>query len=283
MDENIMTVIHDDSEVTRLEDFHARKRELEARAITRAAVLHAAWRPMLAGAVGAALVIGAVYVTLPKFSTREVVVDHVVSEDVTVDHIVPHDVQVDHVITKEVTIEIPRLVATSPAPRSPEEKAFVGTEGWRDAVVRGRILRQDGNGFVLMTDAGEQSFYPARIGADGKPELNLSIEDIVAPYISDLGYCRRLPVGTFECVALHEGQEVFIRQNADRRQAGEAGMSETDNRADEQSMGAAYGTLPRRTKACRDTCAAVPGRSVVPHMAKLMDERRGDLRRRSRR
>lgn len=61
-----MTLHHDDSEVTRLEDFYARKRDLEARAIARAAVLHAAWRPMLAGAVGAALVIGAVHVTLPK-------------------------------------------------------------------------------------------------------------------------------------------------------------------------------------------------------------------------
>jgi hypothetical protein len=38
----------------------------------RAAVLHAAERPMLAGAAGAALVIAAVYVTLPKFSYREI-------------------------------------------------------------------------------------------------------------------------------------------------------------------------------------------------------------------
>ena len=37
----------------------------------------------------AALVVGAVYVTLPKFSVREVVVDHVTQRDVPVDHVVP--------------------------------------------------------------------------------------------------------------------------------------------------------------------------------------------------
>ena len=214
-----MTVIHDDSEVTRLEDFHARKRELETRAITRAAVLHAAWRPMLAGAVGAALVIAAVYVTLPKFSVREVVVDHVAPKDVQVDHVVTRDVSVNNIIPKDVTIEIPRIIAPSPAPeaRTPDERRFVGTKDWDEAVIRGRILRPDHNGFVLMTDSGEQSFYPARIGADGKPELDSSSEDIVAPFIGDLARCNKLPVGTFACVALHEGQEVFIRQAPIRR------------------------------------------------------------------
>ena len=183
----------------------------------RVAFLSAAWRPMLAGAIGATLVIAAVWVTLPKISYREIEVPKVTMRDVTVPNIVPNDVQVDHVVPKDVEIDIPRIVVTraefrSPAPRSPEERAFTGTEGWRDAVIRDRILRPDHNGFVLMTDSGEQSFYPARIGADGKHEANPSVEDVVAPYISDLGYCRRLPVGTFECVALHGGQELFIRQ-----------------------------------------------------------------------
>ena len=53
---------------SRLRYLQARKRELETRALMRAGVLRAAWRPMVTGAVGAALVIGAVYVTLPKFS-----------------------------------------------------------------------------------------------------------------------------------------------------------------------------------------------------------------------
>ena len=212
MGSEITMIIHDDSAVTSLEDFHARKRELEARAITRAAVLHAAWRPMLAGAVGAALVVAAVWVTLPRFSVREVVVDHVAPKDVTVDHVVPHDVQVDHVITKDVTIEIPRIVEPAPLARTPAEERFTGTKDWSEAVIRGRILRPDRNGFVLMTDSGEQGFYPARIGADGKPELDPSSEDIVAPFIGDLARCNKLPVGIFACVALHGGDEVFIRQ-----------------------------------------------------------------------
>ena len=53
--------IHDTS---RLDAFMAARR--------RAMVLHAVWRPMLAGAAGAALVIAAVWVTLPKISYREI-------------------------------------------------------------------------------------------------------------------------------------------------------------------------------------------------------------------
>lgn len=189
--------IHDHS---RVDAFMAARR--------RAMILHSAWRPMLAGATGAALVIGAVYVTLPRFSTREVIVDHVVQKDVTVDHVVPHDVEID----------IPRIVAATPAPSTPEEKAFVGTEGWRDAIIRGRILRPDHNGFVLMTDEGEQSFYPARTGANGKIELDPSVEDDVTSYLNDLGYCRKLPVGTYQCMALHDGREAPIQQTPITRQ-----------------------------------------------------------------
>jgi hypothetical protein len=98
----IIMIHHDDSAVTGLEDFYARKRELEALAITRAAVLHAAWRPMLAGAVGAALIIGAVWVALPKVSYREIEVPKVSYRDVTVDHLVPHDVTVNNLIAHDV-------------------------------------------------------------------------------------------------------------------------------------------------------------------------------------
>jgi hypothetical protein len=182
-----------------------------AAARRRAMMLHSAWRPMLAGAAGAALVIAAVYVTLPKVSYREIVVPQVTMREVEVPHIVPREVTVDHVVPKDVEIDIPRIVMASPAPRSPEERAFVDTEGWKDAVVRGRILRQEGNGFVLATDEGEQTFYPAKIGPGGKIEPEPSVEDVVAPYIGDLGYCRKLPPGTYVCVALHEGQEVPIR------------------------------------------------------------------------
>ena len=183
----------------------------------RTAFLHALWRPMLAGAAGAALIVGAVYVTLPKFSYREIEIPRVTLRDVTVPNITMRDVSVNNIIPKDVVIEIPRMVESrsptpSPEARTPDERRFASTKDWSEAIIRGRILRPDRNGFVLMTDDGEQSFYPARIGADGKPELDSSAEDIVAPFIGDLARCNKLPVGTFECVALHGGEEVFIRQ-----------------------------------------------------------------------
>ena len=250
------------------------------RARRRVAFLHAVWKPMLAGALGAALVIGCVWVVLPKLSIREVVVDHVVQRDAPVDHvvpkdievdhvvphdvqvdhvvphdvatpnivphdvqvdhvvIVPHDVQVDHVVPHEVEIGVPRIVqheveigvprvveaapaplatptetqAETQAPRSPEERAFIDTEEWRDAVVRGRILRSDKNGFVVSTDTGEWGFWPAKLNAAGKLELNPLLKDRVEDLIGDLTRCNRQSNKTYRCFALHDGQEVLIPQ-----------------------------------------------------------------------
>jgi hypothetical protein len=77
--------------------------------------------------------------------------------------------------------------------------------------VRGRIVREQENGFVLATDAGEVLFIPARIAA-GKIEADLTVRDVAAPFLGDLGYCRKFPVGTYSCVALHEGAESAIQQ-----------------------------------------------------------------------
>jgi hypothetical protein len=112
--------IHDH---TRVDAFLAARR--------RAMVLHSLWRPLLAGAVGAALVIGAVAIAQPRFTTREVIVDHVVQKDVAFNNLIPHD----------IPIEIPRIAAATPAPATPEERSFVATPGWKGAVVRGRIER----------------------------------------------------------------------------------------------------------------------------------------------
>jgi hypothetical protein len=193
--------IHDHS---RVDAFMAARR--------RALMLHAVWRPMLAGAVGASLVIGAVWVVLPKVSYREIEIPKVTMRDVTVPNIVPHDVQVDHVVPKDVEIDIPRIVATSPAPTTPQERAFEGTPGWKEAVIRGRILRPDANGFVLATDNGETGFYPAKIGAGGKIEPDPSVRDVVTPFIGALARCNQLPIGTYQCVALHDGRETAIAQ-----------------------------------------------------------------------
>jgi hypothetical protein len=122
---------------------------------------------------------------------------------VTVPNIVPHDVQVDHIV--------PRDVAPSPLAKMPEERVFVGTPGWRDAVVRGRILRPDGRGFVMLTDMGEQSFSPAKIAPGGKIEPDPSLKDDVSAALGALAFCRQTPIGVFRCTALgHDGREVVI-------------------------------------------------------------------------
>jgi hypothetical protein len=194
--------IHDTS---RLDSFMAARR--------RAMVLHAVWRLMAAGAVGAALVIGAVWVTLPKFTVRQVEIPKVSYREVEVPRITTRDVTVNNLVPHDLPVEIPRVVAApTPMARTPAEERFVETEGWKGAVIRGRILRPDKNGFVLLTDEGEQGFYPATLDAAGKIEPNPSVEDRVENVINDLGYCRKQPIGTFNCTALHDGREVEIQQ-----------------------------------------------------------------------
>jgi hypothetical protein len=73
----------------------------------RVAFLHAVWRPMLAGGAGAAIIIAAVAIAQPRFTTREVIVDHVVQKDVSVDRVIPHDVTINNLIPHDIPIEIP--------------------------------------------------------------------------------------------------------------------------------------------------------------------------------
>ena len=47
----------------------------------------------------------------------------------------------------DVEVDIPRIVRTAPIARTPTEERFVNSEGWKGAVVPGRILRPEGNGF----------------------------------------------------------------------------------------------------------------------------------------
>ena len=124
-------------------------------------------KPMLAGAVASLAVSAAVWVVLPKFSTREVVADHVILRDVTADHVVPRDVPVDHVVPHETVIEIPRIVMTRPEPsplaRTPDERRFSASDDWTKADVRGRILRTNKNGFDLATeDKGTKNRFSLR-------------------------------------------------------------------------------------------------------------------------
>jgi hypothetical protein len=178
----------------------------------RAMLLHASWRPLLAGALGAGLVIGAVALAMPRFAYREVEIPRVILRDTVVPNILSKDVTVPNIVTKDVEIAIPRLASPSPLAKTPKER-FTGMEEWRDADARGRILREDRNGFVLQTDEGEKAFYPAKIGANGKVEPNTAAKDVVAGLIGALAFCRPMPPGVFECIALrHDGTEVVIKQ-----------------------------------------------------------------------
>ena len=174
----------------------------------RTAFLHSVWRPLLAGAAGAALVIAAVYVTLPKFSVREVVADHVVVHDVPFTNHIPQDKPFDNYVPHEV--QEPVAAAAPLVPRTSEERTLEGSDAWKGADVRGRILRPDRNGFVLAGEAGEQSFYPARLGADGKPEADEGMKDVVSGLLNDLAFCRPSPSGLYQCFALHAGRSVVI-------------------------------------------------------------------------
>jgi hypothetical protein len=242
---------------------------VDAYAVTRrrAMFLHSIWRPMLAGAAGAALMMGCVWIVLPKVSyrdveiprvkmadttvpniimrdavvpnivnkdvsvpnvvlvPRDVQVDRVVPHDVPVDRFVPHDTPFSNFVPHDVQIDVPRVVtapaplatptetqAETQAPRSPEERAFIDTEEWRDAVIRGRILRSDKNGFVVSTAVGEWGFWPAKLNAAGKLEPNPLFKDQVEDFIGDLTRCNRQSNKTYRCFALHNGREVLIPQ-----------------------------------------------------------------------
>ena len=111
---------------------------------------HSVWKPMLAGAVGAAImaatVIGSVWVILPKISTREVVVDHVVQHDVPFDNHVPQDKPFDNYVPHakpfDVPVPAPKPVAEAAPPtmgpdspyaaKTPDEKKFVDQAGVQD-------------------------------------------------------------------------------------------------------------------------------------------------------
>ena len=86
-----MNEIHDLSRV----DAYARSRR-------RVAFLGAVWKPLLAGGVGAAItaatVMGSVWAILPKISTREIVIDHVVQRDKPFDVYIPHDKPFDNYV-----------------------------------------------------------------------------------------------------------------------------------------------------------------------------------------
>ena len=106
--------VHDHS---RVDAFMAARR--------RAMVMRELWKPTLAGAAGATLIIAAVAVAQPKFVMLDVTVPKIVQRDVTVDHIVPRDLEID----------IPRIV-TAPSkdtPRDADETRFAAKPEYQEA------------------------------------------------------------------------------------------------------------------------------------------------------
>jgi hypothetical protein len=190
--------IHDHS---RVDAFMAARR--------RAMVLHAVWRPMLAGAAGAALVIGCVWVTLPKISYREIEVPRVTMRDVPVPNIVPHDVQVDHVIPREVVIEIPKIVPAD-RPLTADEERFASKPEYQDAPYHGRIVASTGGGALSFADG--KNFYPAHLDpVTSQPVFDPEHAFASEEFVGDLGLCRQDPSNhLWDCSALHDGRDTPI-------------------------------------------------------------------------
>jgi hypothetical protein len=201
--------------------------------VRRTALLHASWRPMLAGAAGATLVVAAVYVALPKFSVHEVTVDHVVIRDVPINNLVPHDVPVNNLIPHDVAVEIPRIIlkdvptpgpsasAKPPAPiapptmgpqspyaaRTPDERKFVDKPEYKDAAYHGRIVKSRDShelSFADGQDVHTAHWDGAKVVFD--PDASFTTD----PYVGDLGECTTDKHGMWSCKALHDGQEVYI-------------------------------------------------------------------------
>lgn len=166
----------------------------------RAMVLHAVWRPMLAGAAGAALVIAAVWVTLPKISYREIEVPKVTMRDVTVPNIVARDVTVDHVVPKDVEIYIPRIV-TTPTPTRAEHE-FISRPEFLTAQFKGRLVA-DPEGRIRF-DSGDV-FVPVKYDvASGRLTQDFDAMYVTEPYWGDWAFCNSIPASDhqFKCLAI---------------------------------------------------------------------------------
>ena len=186
-----------------------------ARSRQRAAFLHAVWRPMLAGAAGAALVVAAVYVTLPKFSYRDIEIPRVVLKDLPLNNPIPRDMPFDVPVPR---VAPPPVAANPPAPwsdapRTAEEQKFHDRPEYRDAIYSGRIVKSR-NGHDLSFADGKD-FAPGHWDdAAGKvvydPEAVIPSDQ----FIGDLGRCSpnkaHADADMWDCTAMHNGVEVHV-------------------------------------------------------------------------
>jgi hypothetical protein len=208
--------IHD---MSRVDSFMASRR--------RAMFFHSVWKPMLAGAVGAAImsaaVIGSVWVILPKISTRDIVVDHVIQKDVPFDNHVPQpkpfDLPVPQPKPFDLPVPAPKPVADAKpvngpeapyAAKTPDETKFVDRPDYKDAAYRGRIVKSR-DGRALSFEDGK-SFVPLNVAPDGSVTDDMTRVMVTDQFVGDLGMCtpRTDNARLWNCVAFHNGQVVSI-------------------------------------------------------------------------
>ena len=189
--------IHD---MSRVDSFMASRR--------RAMFFHSVWKPLLAGAVGAAImsaaVIGSVWVILPKISVREVTVDHVIQKDVPFDNHVPQEKPFDNYVPHAKPFDLPKPVASAP-PATPAEQKFVNRPEYESAEYKGRLV-YDKDGFIRFDN--DRTFYPPK----HDPRTNESLDEVdsdvmydTAPFLGDLAFCNKIPASKhqFKCLVIH--------------------------------------------------------------------------------
>ena len=202
--------IHD---MSRVDAFMASRR--------RAMIFHSVWKPMLAGAVGAAImaatVIGSVWVILPKITVHDVVVDHVIQKDVPFDNHVPQEKPFDNFVPQTKPFDVPKPVAdASPkpqlgpdspyAPKTPEEQKFTSKPEYKDATYRGRIVKSR-DGRSLSFEDG-QDFGPAHWDKEKGQMVDDPLPIKSDEFIGDLGMCvpRKNEGQMYDCNAMHNGK-----------------------------------------------------------------------------
>ena len=187
----------------------------------RAMVMGQIWKPMGMGAVGAALVISAVWVILPKISYREVVVPSISLKPITVPDVTMKPITVPEITLKPVALPLPQTTPTptpppvaADAPKTLAEQKFLNRPEYKAALYHGRIVKSiDGK---ALSFADGNNYWPAlwdaleHDWATNTSDINKKF--VTDPFIGDLAACAHLPGRNdlVVCHALHNGEEVNI-------------------------------------------------------------------------
>jgi hypothetical protein len=181
----------------------------------RAMLLHASWRPMLAGAAGAGAMIlcafAGAYLAGPTLKSKvyEIPVLDVTHQPVVVPEVTMKPVTVPDitVTTHPLDIPVPRVVpapsdaSAAPAPpQSPE--AFTASPEYRSAELSATIAGSDGGNGFRFEDG--RSFSPAHL-VNGRIEEAKDVFDDISGLIGAPAYCAPLAGGLYACRAWRKG------------------------------------------------------------------------------